>query len=211
MSRLVPITHWKLNDNAASTAVIDAMASANGVYTDLAAGVNTSTGTISGKVNTGIDLDTDEWINVGNQGGGVKTISLWCNPDAVNVTDYLIDLNGTDYITIVNGTVTVNGFAASTEVIYVNGVVASTVTAGAWSYVVVTATTAFTASDADIGRLEGSGYFNGGLDNVMLFTDTLTLDEVKRLYNDGHGSEIPAEGEEHHLRSCTMRDRYRRK
>ena len=43
MARLTPSSHWKLNDNAASTAVVDAMATADGVYTDNAAGVNTST------------------------------------------------------------------------------------------------------------------------------------------------------------------------
>jgi hypothetical protein len=187
------IAHWKCNDNAASTTVLDSVGSSNGVYTDNAAGVNTSTGTTASNnyVGSCLDLDTDEWINVGNQGGSVKSISIWCNPDAVNVTDYLIDLNGTDYITIVNGTVTVNGFAASTEVIYVDGVVASTVTAN-WHHIVVTATAAFTASDLDIGRLEGSGYFNGIIDNVMLFDHTLHAEQVKKLYNGGHGTEIPA-------------------
>ena len=210
MARLTPLSHWKLNDNAASTVVVDAIGTANGVYTDLAAGVNTSTGSMTGVVNTALDLDTDEWIDVGNQAGSVKTISLWCSPDAVNVTDYLIDLNGTDYITVVNGTVTVNGFAASTEVIYVNGVVATTLTAGSWYHVAVTAAAGFTAGDLDIGRLEGSGYFNGGMDNVMLFSGTLTAVEVRRLYNNGHGSEIPAEGEELRVRGVGLRDRYER-
>lgn len=187
------IAHWKCNDNAASTTVVDCIGGNSDVYTDNATGVNTSTGTVASNsyVGTGLDLDTDEWIDVGNQGGSVKSISLWCNPDAVNVTDYLIDLDGTNYITIVNGTVTVNGFAGSTEVIYVDGAVISTVTAN-WHHVVVTATAAFTASDTDIGRLEGSGYFNGLIDNVMLFDTTLNIDQVKALYNGGRGTEIPA-------------------
>ena len=186
------IAHWKCNDNAASTTVLDGVGSSNGVYTDNATGVNTSTGTVASKagVGTALDLDTDEWIDVGNQAGSVKSISLWCNPDSVTATtDYLIDLDGTNYITIVNGTVTVNGFAASTEVVYVDGAVGTTVTAN-WHHIVITATAAFTASDLDIGRLQGSGYFDGLIDNVMLFDTTLNIDEAKALYHGGHGTEI---------------------
>ena len=189
------IAHWKCNDNAASTTVVDGVSSSNGVYTDNATGVNTSTGSVASKagVGTALDLDTDEWIDVGNQAGSVKSISLWCNPDSVTATtDYLIDLDGTNYITIVNGTVTVNGFAAgSTEVIYVDGVVGTTVTAN-WHHIVITATVGFTASDLDIGRLQGSGNFDGLIDNVMLFDTTLNIDEAKALYHGGHGTEIAA-------------------
>ena len=85
---------------------------------------------------------------------------------------------------------TVNGFAAgSTEVIYVDGVVGTTVTAN-WHHIVITATVGFTASDLDIGRLQGSGYFDGLIDNVMLFDTTLNIDEAKALYHGGHGTEI---------------------
>lgn len=185
------IAHWKLNDNVASTTVLDGVGSSNGVYTDNATGVNTSTGTVASKsgVGTGLDFDTDEWVNVGNQAGSVKSISLWCNPDAVNVTGHLIDLNGTDYIKQTNATLSVGGFAGSTEVIYVDGAVGATLTAN-WHHVVVTATAAFTAGDLDIGRLEGSEYFNGLIDNVMLFDTTLNIDQVKALYHGGHGTEI---------------------
>jgi len=172
---------------------LDSVGSSNGVYTDNATGVNTSTGTVaSGSgVGTALDLDTDEWINVGNQAGSVKSISLWCNADAINVTGHLLDLNGTDYIKQTNATLSVGGFAGSTEVFYVNGAVGTTITA-TWCHVVVTATAAFSATDLDIGILEGSEYFNGLIDNVMLFDTTLNIDQVKALYNGGHGTEIPA-------------------
>ena len=187
------IAHFKCNDNAANTTVVDGVGSSDGVYTDNVTGVNTSTGTVASKagVGTALDLDTDEWIDDGNQGGSVKSISLWCNPDAVNVTGHLIDLNGTDYVKQTNATLSVGGFAGSTEVIYVDGAIGTTITAN-WHHVVVTATEAFTASDLDIGRLEGSEYFNGLIDNVMLFDTTLNIDQVKALYNGGHGTEIAA-------------------
>lgn len=191
------VGHWKCNDNAASTTVVDDLGASNGVYTDNATGVNTSTGTVASNsgVGTALDLDTDEWINVGNAGISVRSISMWVNPDAVNVTGYLIDLNGTDYVKHTNATLSVGGFAASTEVVYVDGVIGTTITAN-WHHVVVTATAAFTASDLDIGRLEGSGYFDGLIDNVMLFDTTLNIDQVKSLYSAGYGTEIAADIDE---------------
>lgn len=191
------IAQWNCNDNAATTTVVDSVGSSDGVYTDNVTGVNTSTGSVASnsKVGTALDLDTDEWINVGNQGGSVKSISLWCNPDGVAGTDYLIDLNGTDYITIETGTVTVNGFGGSTEVVYVNGAIGTTVTA-VWCHIVITATDAFTASDLDIGRLGGTGYFDGYIDRVMLFDTILNIDQVKSLYSAGYGTEIVADIDE---------------
>ncbi len=43
-----------------------------------------------------------------------------------------------------------------------------------------------------IGRYD-TVYANGLIDNVMFFNIELTIDEVKRLYNSGHGTEIPAD------------------
>ena len=191
------VGHWKCNDNAASTAVIDSVGTANGVYTDNATPVNTSTGTVASKagVGTALDLDTDEWINVGNAAVSVRSISMWINADAINVTGHLIDLDGTNYVKQTNATLSVGGFAGSTEVIYVDGAVGATITAN-WHHVVVTATAAFTASDMDIGRLEGSEYFDGLIDNVMLFDSTLNIDQVKALYSAGHGTEIAADTDE---------------
>ncbi len=191
------VGHWKLNDNAASTTVLDDLGANNGVYTDNVTGVNTSTGSVASNsgVGTALDLDTDEWINVGNAGVSVRSISMWINPDAVNVTGHLIDLNGTDFIKQTNATLSVGGFGGSTEVIYVDGVVGTTITAN-WHHVVVTATASFTASDLDIGRLEGSEYFDGLVDNVMLFDTTLNIDQVKSLYGAGKGTEIAADSDE---------------
>ena len=191
------IGHWKLNDNAATTTVLDDLGANNGVYTDNVTGVNTSTGSVASNssVGTALDLDTDEWIDVGNQGSSIKTISLWCKPDSIAGLDYLIDLNGSDAIGILTGTITLLGFAGSTEVIYVDGVVGTTITAN-WHHVVVTATAGFTASDLDIGRYEGTSYFDGLIDNVMLFDTTLNIDQVKALYGGGHGTEIAADIDE---------------
>ncbi len=45
-----------------------------------------------------------------------------------------------------------------------------------------------------IGR-KAANYANGLIDNVMFFSIELTPDEVKRLYNNGYGSEILAEAD----------------
>jgi len=188
------VAHWKCNDNAASTTVIDSVGTANGVYTDNATGVNTSTGSVaSGSgVGTALDLDTDEWINIGNAGMTVKSISLWAKPDSVTVvTTNFLDLNGTDYFGQLNGTIV--GAAFATYVVYVNGELGTTITTD-WNHIVITSTGGGIASDLDIGRLEAAGpiYSNGLKDNVMLFDTTLNIDQVKALYNGGRGTEIPA-------------------
>ncbi len=56
-----------------------------------------------------------------------------------------------------------------------------------------------------IGRYD-TKYSNGLIDNVAFFNVDLTPDEVKRLYNNGHGTEIPSEWDV----SCRMRSRIRR-
>lgn len=145
---------------------------------------------VDGKINGAFDFDgSSDYIKIGDTASDVKSIVMWVNPDSVTAhTDYPIDLNGTDYITIVNGTVTKNGFATGTQIIYVDGKVASTVTAN-WHLIGLTSTVGFTADDLDIGR-EGSNYFDGLIDNVVFFSIELTPDEVKRLYNNRNGTEI---------------------
>lgn len=187
-----PVAYYKMDDNAANTTVIDSTGTKNGVYMDYQTPVNTSTGSVAGKINSALDLDSDEWINIGNHGASIKSIAIWVNPDSVSVTAYLMrvgSLAGTSvYITILNGTVTKNGLTTGTQVIYVDGIVGSTVTAN-WHLVVLTSTVGVTASHLQMGKQSTSGCFDGLVDNLMLFTDVLTPKEVKRLYNNGRGTE----------------------
>ena len=143
----------------------------------------------AGKINGAFDFNgSSDYIEIADISSDVKSIAIWCNPDAVDVTDYLIDLNGTDYITIVSGTVIKNGFATGTQIIYVGGIVASTVTAN-WHLIVLTSTVGFTADDLDIGQVGGVGYFDGLIDNVMIFNIELSAEQVKQIYNAGRGTE----------------------
>lgn len=122
------------------------------------------------------------YIDIGTGPASVKTVALWVNPVAVNVTDSPIDLNGTDFLTIVNGTLTQNGFAGGTAVLYTDGVAAAvTVTAGAWYHIAITDTVAKDAADFDIGR-ETANYFDGLIGDVRLYSTVLSAMEMKDLY-----------------------------
>ncbi len=107
---------------------------------------------------------------------GVKSVGLWVKPLSVSTTA-LIDLDGgTHKITVSSGTVTASGFSSPT--VYVNGVVANTITANTWSYVEVTTSSSFLATAITMGK-SGSTYMQGFIDEVRLFDTTRSASLVK--------------------------------
>lgn len=183
------VAHYKLNDNVASTAVVDELGDYDGVYKDGGGAINTSTGASTGVVNGALAFDGDEYVDVGAGPGSVKSVSFWVNQADVAGVESLLDLNGADFVITSAGVVTVSGFA--TAILYIDGAVgtsgSSTITAN-WHHIVVTASAAKNASDFDIGRI-GANYMEGLIDNVMLFDRVLSADEVLALYNAGSGTE----------------------
>jgi len=155
---------------------------------------NSNNGTFGGtpywsKYNKGrclvLDGSTD-YIDIGNEGSSIKSIFIRFKPNSITATtDYLIDLNGTDYITIVNGTITVNGFGGASTNIFVNGIDISTI-ANAIDFhdILIVSDTGFTASDLDIGRLEGTGFTSGLISEVFISTTELTASEASQLYEE---------------------------
>lgn len=140
--------------------------------------------TPDGKFKRGGKFDgIDDYVEIGNvyTATGIKTIELWAKPNAVDVTEELIDLNGTVYIKITNGTVSVPGFASPT--IYINGSVGSAITTD-WNHIVVTTNTGIDANDLDIARLENSSNFHGLIDEVRIYDRVLSSDEVLIIYNN---------------------------
>ncbi len=122
------------------------------------------------------------YIDIGSGPSSVKTVALWVNPDGVAGTDSPIDLNGTDFLTLVTGTLTKNGFAGGTTVLYTDGVsAAATVLAGTWNHIVITDTNAKNASDFDIARETGN-YFDGLIGDVRLYSTVLSALEIRDLY-----------------------------
>ena len=95
----------------------------------------------------------------------------------------LEEVAGGSTIDISGGTLSANNFTSPT--IYVDGVVSSTLRAGSWHHVVIKTDTVVTADSVDIGRISGTGNFNGFIDDVRIYNRALSADEIKRLYNLG--------------------------
>lgn len=173
-----PVGHWKFNEGEASTATDSSENNNTGTLTNMEVA-----DWISGKYSSGLDFDgSDEYVDVGDTSQTlIKAVSLWVKPDAVNVTEEPLDLNGTGYVKITNGAVTGEGFTSPT--IYINGIVASTVTTS-WNHIVITTGTGINASDLDIGRLNTT-YFDGKIDEVKIYNYELTSQQVKLDYNQG--------------------------
>ncbi|SVE51887.1 uncharacterized protein METZ01_LOCUS504741, partial [marine metagenome] len=129
----------------------------------------------------------DDWVDVGAVHDDIQTISFWIQADAVDGTRNVIDLNGADYISIVGGEVTAVGITSPTY--YINAVAGEqTITTGTWYHVAVTTANPIDADDVDIGRVvtaSGSDddYFDGKIDEVRLWDDVRTADEIKASYN----------------------------
>lgn len=170
-----PVGEWKMDENT-GTAAYDT--SGNGRTGTLTTGPLWT----PGKYGPAVQFDgSDDFIDVGAGPGTVNTVSFWVFP--TTTTEYPIDLNGTEYVWINAGTVTAQGF--TTPTIYINGVAATTISAGVWSHVAVTTATALNASDFDIGRIEGVGNHEGKIDQVRLWDYALTASQVAYDYNRG--------------------------
>lgn len=124
---------------------------------------------------------SDDFIDVGNHGGAIKTIAMWLKAASIAGNDYPIDLNGTDYISIETGTIRENGFGGP-ESTYVDGISSNTITAGKWHFIAMTHVVAKTASDLDIGQVQGVGRFTGLIGETLLSTNVLSAGEMMNVY-----------------------------
>ena len=126
---------------------------------------------------------TDDFIDIGTGPASTKTISIWLKQADIAGNEYPIDLNGTDYIAVESGAVTVYGLVGHS--LYVDGVAGTSgvtaIAADTWSHIVVTDSTANNATDFDIGRVTAA-YFEGMISEVRLYSNVLTLPEIKSIY-----------------------------
>lgn len=122
---------------------------------------------------------SSSYLDIGDIENDIKSVEIWLKPTSVSVTEEVIDLNGTAYIKITDGVVSAEGFASPT--IYTNGVKASSITMG-WNHIIATTSTSIDASDVDIGRLEGSTYFNGLIFISRVYNYTLPYYRVLNNY-----------------------------
>lgn len=123
---------------------------------------------------------SDDYIDVGNQGSGIKTVLLWVNVTSIVPSQGITDINGTDAIDTDGGEIETSGFAGST--IYVDGVAATTITADRWHLIGLTIATAKTASDFDIGKSVSEGFFTGKIGEVLLFNTELSAADMKSIF-----------------------------
>jgi len=79
------VLHYKMNDNSATSTVVDSIGAYNGTYKDAEGEINTDDGTAMGKINECLDFDGDEYIDVGNTLQAVFrddfSIALWFKAD----------------------------------------------------------------------------------------------------------------------------------
>ena len=128
-----------------------------------------------------------DYVDVGDVHSNIQTISFWIQTDDVDGTRNVIDLDGAAYILIEAGEVTTVGITTPTY--YINAVAGEQeITTGTWYHVAITTANPIDADDVDIGRVvtvSGSDddYFYGKIDEVRLWDDVRTADEIKASYN----------------------------
>ena len=209
--------HYKLDDNAASTVVADA--SGNG-YPGTAAR-NTDQTSAVGKVGLGYNANgTSDAVTVARFAPtGAVTYAAWLKPTALGSYRGILSQRGNaagDFVlrsgvTAGSGTLTFLRWTGVENALQTWASVRTLVT-GSWQHIVVvydgsatlvvyingvpesiTATTAnvtLTAESFFIG-FQGTTWFSGILDDVRVYNEALTAQQVAAVYNGGRGSPRP--------------------
>jgi hypothetical protein len=214
---LEPLAHYKMNDNLATTNVIDSMGNYTGT---LIGGDNTSDISVPGKINEALDLNgIDDKITTNFRLGDVSSsFSLWVKPKEV-LGRFAGRIYGSNSNTrngsfagnsslfryrVVQGDNTTNAEAVDTD----------TYTLNQWYHVVgviskeeqlvkiyvdgvLKDTTPFDGtlstgtSVMEFGNSMDSGniYYNLEIDDSRVFDSVLTLQQIQNIYNSGNGTE----------------------
>jgi len=207
------VGQWKMNDNAASTAVLRNVGSYDGT-----ASANTSALTTAGKINTALFLTraSSQYITLPYQaiqpGAGDFTITLWGKSTAGSGAygGWLSNRGGSPQLAInIQGTKT-EFYVGSTYYMGDN-----VIQDGAWHFFVmkrtsgvmylaidqVTQATSGATNTANLNSTtdykigcyyadcSGGHYLEGGIDDLRFFNAALTAAELTALYNGGNGTE----------------------
>ena len=137
-------------------------------------------------------FDGSDYVDVGNVFDGIQTISFWLDVDDIGTGNVnILGLNNSEYIRINNGTLQSN---IDDPTFYVNGVQGVTTVGSAdrWYHIAITTGTtadpgtAVNADNVQIGRLAATGAtFSGAVDEVRLWNDIRTADEILTNYKIG--------------------------
>jgi len=121
---------------------------------------------------------SSQYVDIGDVATNMKSISFWAKLDST--TEELIALSGAvRSIEITSGTITATGLTSPD--IYIDGVKISTFADTNWHMITVTTATAFDPDNMDIGRVDTT-YLDGLIDDVRLFINKLSIQEVRQLY-----------------------------
>ena len=119
------------------------------------------------------------------------SISLWVKPTTDGVTRYLMDCTESAGV----GSIQINAsnnVVASSGTIYVNGNSSIAIAKNTWSLVTVVGMTLNSTASTVIGCLNsGASYFSGLLDDLRVYDNELTLEEITALYVNKTQSELP--------------------
>ena len=218
----VCVGHWKMNDNADNTDVLDSSGNDhNGTFND-PTNPNTSAHHVVGKINGALIFDgTNDYVAVPDDASlditGPLTLASWTKYTSTSA-GYIINKGktGTAYgywagnnagkIRFGNNagfkttTSTFNdgnwhfvvcvyegGGAFGALKIYVDNVEQATTTTGTFNG--FAATNESLILGARMNDSVVSGFFNGSIDNAIVFNKALSPDEMSYLYNNGDGTE----------------------
>ncbi|MCK9379229.1 MAG: LamG domain-containing protein, partial [Candidatus Moranbacteria bacterium] len=124
---------------------------------------------------------TTDFVDAGDVGSGIQTISFWVKTDDAT-SRKIINIDGTDQIEIDGaGNVLATSFPDAT--VYVDGAVSPAVDTS-WHFVTITDAVGVNASTFQIGQV-ASSFFDGIIDEVRIYNRAFSSDEVLRLYNLG--------------------------
>lgn len=206
------VAYWKMDDNAASTTVVDETGNCNGT-----AQQNTEDITATGKINTALSFNgTSDYVSISTATSlrfntGDFSISFWLKRGRSGVDEYIFDMrDGTNdgwrlwivgandniYFSLndkyVWGTTPIQDTNWHCILLTINR---TTGVGQFYSDNVATGSTqdvsgamAIARTDLFIGAtITPSDYFQGALDAIMIFNKALSTDEVAKLYNNGNG------------------------
>lgn len=139
-----------------------------------------------GRVGQALDFDgATDYILVGDTSATAQTISFWMKRKVANIS--VIRLSSSASVSVnSSGNITTTGISSPT--IYVDGSVGAATSTG-WHHIVITSSTPISVSDLQIGR-NGASYFSGVLDDVRLYSATLTPAQIDRVYHVGATTKI---------------------
>lgn len=212
------VAHYLLDDNAASTSVADASGNGYTGTATRNTSLTYTTGKVGGAYNADGSSDEiviGDIAALEFASSDSFTLACWCKPVSTTEQGYLIGKfnlttgwavywqAATDQLTFYSGAAGVEAlgstavfvdsgvwvhcaisFAARSVTFYRNGVAAGTYTSQAF--------TTPTTATAKIGNRDGGTaavhFFGGGIDDVRVYSDALTLAQVQSVYNGGNGS-----------------------